>query len=251
MSYLRLLRRFVLAGSHVLIAAIIAPLFLRSCEDGNLTPFQQRLIQWEMRFCLRLLGIRVHRSGQPSPTPQLIVSNHISWVDILVLGSTLSSCFLSKSEVRKWPIIGKITIRYGTIFITRGQDSERVRAEIARRLSKHINVALFPEGTTSDGTSVRPFFPRLMAAAIETGTPIQPVSLRYLNDNQISRVMPFTRDRSLLGHAVGLMKQKHTDAFIHFGEAITPAGQDRNTLAKQAHAAVLEGTTRSNQQAMV
>jgi len=241
MSYLRLLRRFILVGLHVLIAAIIAPLFFRSCEDGNLKPFQKKLIQWEMRFCLQLLGIRVRCSGQIPQKTQLIVSNHISWLDILVIGSTLSSCFLSKSEVRNWPIIGKLTIRYGTVFINRGQDSHLVREEISRRLANHINVALFPEGTTSDGTSVRSFFPRLMATAIDTETPIQPVSLRYLNDNQISNIVPFTSDRPLLNHAIQLMKQKYTEAIIHFGGTITPQGQDRSSLAKQAHTAVLEG----------
>ena len=241
MSYLRLLRRFILVGLHVLLAAIIAPMCFMSCKNGRLKPFQKKLIQWEMRFCLRLLGIRIHRVGQATENVQLIVSNHISWLDILVIGSTVSSCFLSKAEVRKWPIIGKLTMRYGTIYITRGQDSHLVREEIARRLADRINVVLFPEGTTTDGTSVRPFFPRLMAAAIETDTPIQPVSLRYLNNNRISDIVPFTSDRMLLSHAIQLMKQKYTDAVIYFGETIAPQGKDRSSLAKQAHAAVLNG----------
>ena len=241
MSYIRLLRRFILVGLHVLLAAIIAPLCFMSGKRGKLKPFQKRLIQWEMRFCLRLLGIRIHRIGQATEKVQLIVSNHISWIDILVIGSTISSCFLSKAEVQKWPIIGKLTIRYGTIFITRGQDSHLVREEIAQRLADHINIVLFPEGTTSDGTSVRPFFPRLMAAAIETSTPIQPVSLRYLNDNRISNIAPFTNDQSLLNHAVRLMKQKSTDAVICFGEPIVPQGKDRSSLAKQAHTSILNG----------
>lgn len=194
-----------------------------------------------MKFCLRLLGVRIHRVGQPAKSAQLMVSNHISWVDILVIGSTISSCFLSKAEVRKWPIIGKLTIRYGTVFITRGQDGHLVREEIARRLADRISVCLFPEGTTSDGISVRPFFPRLMAAAIETDTPIQPISLRYFNDGRMSKIVPFTNDQSLLIHATQMMKQKYTDVVICFGETITPQGKDRSGLAKQAHDAVLNG----------
>ena len=246
MSHLRLFLRFILVGSHVLLAAIIAPLCFMSGKDGRLKPFQKRLIQWEMRFCLKLLGVKIHRIGQATKKVQLIVSNHISWIDILVIGSTVSSCFLSKAEVRKWPIIGKLTIRYGTIFITRGQDSHLVREEITRRLADDINVVLFPEGTTSDGTSVRPFFPRLMATAIDTDTSIQPVSLRYLNDNRISDIAPFTSDRSLLSHAIQLLKQKSTDAFICFGPPITPRGKDRSSLAKQAHATVLEGVIKTS-----
>lgn len=243
MSYLRLLRRFILVGLHVLVAAIIAPLCFMSCKGGKLKPFQKKLIQWEMSFCLRLLGIKIHRIGQTTEKVQLIVSNHISWLDILVIGSTVSSCFLSKVEVQKWPIIGKLTIRYGTIFITRGQDSHLVREEITRRLADLSNVVLFPEGTTSDGTSVRPFFPRLMAAAIDTDTPIQPVFLRYLNDNKISDVVPFTNDWSLLHHAVRLMRQKSTDAIIYFGNPIAPQGKDRSSLAKQVHATVLNAVS--------
>ena len=241
MSYVRLLRRFILVGLHVLLAALIAPVCFMSCENGKLKPFQKRLIQWEMRFCLRLLGIRIRQIGKPTADARLIVSNHISWLDILVIGSTVSSCFLSKAEVKKWPIIGKITVRYGTIFITRGQDGHLVREEITQRLADRTNVVLFPEGTTSDGTAVRPFFSRLMAAAIETDTPIQPVSLRYLNDNRISDIVPFTSDRSLLSHAIQLMQQQYTDAVIRFGETITPQGKDRSSLAKQAHAVVLNG----------
>ena len=241
MSYLRLLRRFILVSLHVLTAAMIAPLCFMSCNNGRLKPFQEKLIQWEMRFCLRLLGVRVQQKGHPAQSVHLIVSNHISWLDILVIGSTISSCFLSKAEVRKWPIIGKLTMRYGTIFITRGQDSHVVREQIARRLNDRINVVLFPEGTTSDGTSVRPFFPRLMATAIDTATPIQPISLCYLNNGRISDVVPFTNDRSLFRHALQLMQQKYTDVVIYFGETIAPQGKDRSSLAKQAHAIVLSG----------
>jgi len=248
MSYPRLLARFILVGLHVLIAAIIAPPFFISCEDGKLKPLQKKLIRWQMSFCLRLLGIRIHRTGQPIKSTQLIVSNHISWLDILVIGSAIPSCFLSKAEVQNWPIIGKLTMRYGTIFINRGQDSHLVRTEIARRLNECINVVLFPEGTTSDGTSVRPFFPRLMATAIDTGTPIQPISLCYFNNRKISDIVPFTSDRSLLSHAVQLMKQKYTDVVLHFGEPIAPQGQDRSSLAKQVHAAVLNGMCYSQPQ---
>ena len=246
MSHLRLFVRFILVGSHVLLAAIIAPLCFMSGKNGKLKPFQKKLIQWEMRFCLKLLGVKIRRIGQATEKVQLIVSNHISWIDILVIGSTISSCFLSKAEVRKWPIIGKLTIRYGTIFITRGQDSHLVREEITRRLADNINVVLFPEGTTSDGTSVRPFFPRLMAAAIDTDTSVQPVSLRYFNDNRISDITPFTSDRSLLSHAIQLLKQKSTDVVIRFGPPITPQGKDRSSIAKQAHVIVLDGVIKTS-----
>ena len=241
MSYLRLLIRFILVGLHVVIAALIAPLCFMSGKSGKLKPAQKRLIQWQMRFCLRLLGIRVQRIGQPIESTQLIVSNHISWLDILVIGSTIPSCFLSKVEVKNWPIIGKLTMRYGTIFINRGQDSHLVREEIERRLSECINVVLFPEGTTSDGLSVRPFFPRLLATAIDTNTPIQPISLRYFNGHRVSDIVPFMSDRSLLSHAVQLMKQKHIHVTLHFGQTIKPQGKDRSSLAKQAHAVVLSG----------
>lgn len=238
MSYLRLSRRFILVGLHVLIAALLAPLLMRSKHQGH-SAFQKALMQWEMRVCLYLLGVRLKVLGQPTDRPALIVANHISWLDILVIGSAVSSCFLSKAEVQKWPIIGKITIRYGTIFIHRGQDSHIVRDEITRRLSDNTSVTLFPEGTTSDGASVRPFFPRLLAAAIETNTLIQPLTLQYRNGGKRSEVVPFTRDQSLLRHAIGLMKQKHTDAILCFADTIDPQGHDRRSLAEQTHQAVL------------
>ena len=239
MSYLRVVRRFVLVGLHVLISALLAPLLIRTKQQGQFNTFQKALMRWEMSFCLFLLGVRLTVRGQAATQPALIVANHISWLDILVIGSVVSSCFLSKAEVQSWPIIGKITVRYGTIFIQRGQDSPIVRKKITQRLSNNISVTLFPEGTTSNGASVRPFFPRLMATAIETNTLIQPLTLQYRNEGKRSEDAPFTRDQSLLSHAIKLMKKKHIDATLCFANTIDPQGYNRRELAEQTHQAVL------------
>jgi 1-acyl-sn-glycerol-3-phosphate acyltransferase len=111
----------------------------------------------------------------------LIVSNHISWLDVYVLNSVIPMRFIAKSEVRSWPVIGWLCERAQTIFIQREKrrDTARVNQEAVEVLRKGHHIAMFPEGTTTDGTQVRHFHSSLLQPAVDAGVAIRPIAIRY------------------------------------------------------------------------
>ena len=142
----------------------------------------QHVADWSKRF-LELLGVAVKVNGVPlQKGPLLVVINHVSWLDILVMLAAQPVCFVSKSEVRHWPIIGWLATNVGTLYIerTKARDALRVIHQIAESLKAGHLIGIFPEGTTSDGKSLLPFHANLMQAAIASGSPVQPVALRFL-----------------------------------------------------------------------
>src|SRR5262245_55981745 len=113
---------------------------------------------WQ-RIACRLIGIRVHAEGTPAKPPLLIAANHISWLDISVLGSVLPVSYVAKSEVAGWPILGTLARLQRSVFIDRTRRSQTVSANqaIGRRIGAGETIVLFAEGTTGDGNSVLPF----------------------------------------------------------------------------------------------
>lgn len=147
--------------------------------------------RWAQRM-LQAMGIQQRLGGiAPGQGPLLLVANHISWLDILVLLAYFPCRFVAKAEVKAWPVIGTMAEASGTLFIEREskRDVIRVVHHIAQALSQGEWVAVFPEGTTSDGRDVLPFHANLFQAAIATHTPVQPVTIAYL-DTQESLVSP-------------------------------------------------------------
>jgi len=132
---------------------------------------------WHGRVC-RALGVRVQSEGV-AHAGALWVANHISWLDIAVLGALGEVRFLSKAEVREWPLVGPLAARTGTLFMPRGSGQQQALADMVTALRAGHTVVVFAEGTTTDGGEVRRLFPRLFEAALLAGTPVQPVLLRY------------------------------------------------------------------------
>ncbi len=179
--------RMVIAGRRVwralrvvlhLLAGSLELIWRRAGRD----PHRADIAAAKQRWCLRLLEImavelRVH--GPLRGGGVLLVSNHVSWLDIPVIAAARPCYFLSKDEVSRWPLIGWIARSVGTLFIRRGGGESRAKVkEIRERLGRGQGVLVFPEGTTTDGTGVRRFFAPLFAAA-EGGVPVQPVAIRY------------------------------------------------------------------------
>ncbi len=135
--------------------------------------------RWSQRL-LALCGIKVERHGEFA-AGALLALNHVSWIDVFVVLSQTDATFIAKAEVRRWPLIGWLAARNGTIFLRRG--SRGHAAALARELVSHLrqgqSVALFPEGTTTDGLSLHPFHAALLQPAIDAGAPVQAVAIRY------------------------------------------------------------------------
>ncbi|MFO1233722.1 MAG: lysophospholipid acyltransferase family protein [Rivihabitans pingtungensis] len=143
---------------------------------------------------LRTLNIHLRVHGQPPtalyPANTLLVANHVSWLDIFALNSVTLTRFVAKSEIRRWPLIGTLVTRAGTLYIERGnrRDAARINQHMAKAMQDGDCIGLFPEGTTSDGRSLLPFKASLFDAAARAGATVQPVTLRFVNaDGSISQ----------------------------------------------------------------
>ncbi|WLQ11553.1 lysophospholipid acyltransferase family protein [Hahella aquimaris] len=169
---------------------------------------------WLAGLC-RVLNLRIHASGELHDGPVMVISNHISWLDIPVLGAIKPLHFLSKAEVRSWPFIGWLAAQAGTLFITRGGGKARqVVTELESCMRDGATTLIFPEGTTTDGQRVKKFHGRLLNAAIQAQVPIQPITLHYRRDNVPDAYAPFIGDDEFVSHLVRLMKATPTDVYV-------------------------------------
>jgi 1-acyl-sn-glycerol-3-phosphate acyltransferase len=216
-----------------------------------LLPGSERRLRWR-NTCVRswsralaaLLQMRITVRGAAPRPPFLLVSNHVSYLDILVLGSRLDCTFLAKSEVAKWPLFGWASRSAGTIFVAR--DSKRelraALAEMDRCLSMGMGLVLFPEGTTTSGAQVAPFKPALLENAARRELPVHYASIRYRNrlgGEPPSRAICWWGDAGFGGHLFRVFRQRGFVAKIAFG-AMPVRNPDRKNLAQQLHAGVVE-----------
>jgi 1-acyl-sn-glycerol-3-phosphate acyltransferase len=143
----------------------------------------------------------LQRSGRVAGGPLLLVANHISWLDILAINAVQPARFVSKADVRHWPLLGWLVACGGTLFIERERkrDALRVLHQVAEALRLGEIIAVFPEGTTSEGHSVLPFHANLLQAAIAAQAPVQTLALRYSDATQrVSQAAAYVGDTPLV-----------------------------------------------------
>lgn len=197
------------------------------------------------RGVLRSLGIRLEQRGaglDRRAPGSLVVVNHVSWLDIVVLLAVGRSRLVAKTEVRGWPVVGQVARYVGTIFVDRSRPTNLpdAVAEVRRALAAGQAVSFFPEGTTSCGRSVRRFRPAFFQAAVDTGAPLVPVTLRFAQPGAgRTSAAAFIGDDTLLdslGRIVGL---RDLTVSVSYGAAIYPQpGATRRVLARVAATAV-------------
>ncbi len=210
---------------------------------------------WHKRMCW-LLGFHVQLKGAISKhRPLLIISNHVSWTDILVLGSLEHLSFISKDEVSDWPMFGTFAKLQRTVFIDRNNKHKAgaQSREIADRLKAGDILVLFPEGTTSDGNRVLPFKSSLFGAAkmalaeddADAQVFVQPVSIAYTKSHGIALgryhrpIVGWPGTVGLKNHLIGLLKARSIGVEVTFGEPmIFNHGSHRKQLAKAMEKAV-------------
>jgi len=161
---------------------------------------------WSARL-LAILGMRLEVRGEPIAAGSMLVANHVSWVDIFVINALAPAAFVSKAEVRHWPLIGWLSAHNDTVFLRRGSrgHAKIVNGEIAGILGAGGHVAVFPEGTTTDGSHVLHFHGALLQPALDAGHPVQPVALAYLGaDGRRSSAPAYDGDISL-GQCIAAM----------------------------------------------
>ncbi len=200
---------------------------------------RQLLTQAWMRGLLALLPLQVNFTGQPAHAPALWVSNHVSWLDIAVLGAHSPLSFLSKWEVRQWPVVGWLARTAGTLFIRRGQAAgQAIEAQLGSRLGSGLSLVIFPEGTTTAGDRVRTFHGRLFSSALASRAVIQPVAIGYRRGERQDSIAPFIGDDDFHRHLWRLLGSGQIDVQVSFLEPIPSQGRSRNQLARAAQAQI-------------
>ena len=204
---------------------------------------EARVQVWASQL-LRIWDIELEVRGQPVlQGPALLVCNHISWLDILVIHATRHCRFVSKSELREWPLIGTLATGAGTLYIEREnrKDAVRMVKEMARALKEGDVLAVFPEGTTGDGVDMLPFHANLIQSAIDADAPIQPLALQFIDaqTNEISMAARFVGDDTLVGSIWSTLNATSLKAVVQFGEMEMASGKDRRTWAHTLRSKVL------------
>jgi len=232
MKQLRALLRLAGVMAHIARGVwIIAWHFPRLSEERR-----EVLVQAWARTMLARLAIQLIVKGTPaSHGPMLLVSNHISWLDIGVMHAARHCRFVSKADVARWPVGGLLARGAGTLFIEREsrRDAMRVVHQMADALRKGEVLAVFPEGTTGDGTHLLPFHGNLLQAAISANAPVQPVALDFIDgpSGQRSFAPCYIGDDTLVGSLWRTLCVSGLVARVHFGAPQLCAGRDRRQWA--------------------
>lgn len=193
-----------------------------------------RIGWWSLKL-LRLMGLQLRAQGRLRPGAKLIVANHVSWLDIMAIHALCPQArFVSKAEVKRWPLVGRLVDAAGTLYIerARARDAMRVLHLIAQALQAGQTVAVFPEGTTGVGHEVMPFHANLLQAAIATKLPAQPVALRYSDpQHAVSPAARFVGDTTLAQSLWALACADGLTVHVHVLPPESVAHADRRALA--------------------
>lgn len=194
------------------------------------------------RGLLATMGARVESTGDPPRAPFLLVSNHLSYIDILVLASRLDAVFVSKQEIASWPVIGILCRAMGTVFINREsrRDISRVLEEMDHKLNCDVGIVLFPEGTSTNGSEVLRFLPSLLEIAVRLGRPVEYASLRYFTAEgqpPASDTVCWWGDTVFAPHFLRLLSLTGFQVSLAFGSEPIESS-DRKTLAAELREAV-------------
>lgn len=233
------LRSIWLCAELLLINADFALLALR---HGGSPPLRVRMLwlQRSSRRVLRVLKAEIESDG-PCPHDGLLVSNHLSYLDILVLATLTPAVFVSKSEVRHWPVFGWFARMAGTIFLqrTRRADVVRISEEIATVLQGGHLVVLFPEGTSSDGRQVLPFRSSLLESVNGQDRPLSVACISYgVASGSAENDVCYWGDMTIFPHLIKLMTKERIRARVRFSK-IEHRADNRKDLARRLHAEVV------------
>lgn len=216
-------------------------------------PSRAAAAEWLHESCargLRAMELQLLVTGQP-PERGLIVSNHLSYLDILVLSAAVPCVFVSKAEVEQWALIGRYARWAGCVFVRRHDkgDAARANLNVSESLRNGVPIVLFPEGTTTDGERVLRFHSTMLQPAIDAGAAVTPCAIRYeLEDGDVGQEVCWWGDMTLLPHMRNLLGKRIIGARIAFGEPMLGQG-DRKQLSHDLHERVvrLHGRLKSNE----
>ncbi len=235
-KYLRLIGAFIEA---FWILWVRCPRLSREAKWAEIQAWSQRTLCG--------MGVTVHLSPESnlSPmfeSPQLLVANHVSWLDVLVIQSLQPSIFVAKKEVRSWPVVGAIVQACEVVFVSRGSPSSarQMVRDVSEALAQGYRVTGFPEGTSTEGHAVRHFHANLFEAAIEREVDVHPMALRYVNDQtgEHCLVPAFVGEIGFVESLHKILTAPSITVRLSTGEALPSKGHTRKSLAQLSHLSV-------------
>jgi 1-acyl-sn-glycerol-3-phosphate acyltransferase len=204
---------------------------------------EQRIQHWCGKI-LDIFNVRVVMRGQipdAGTEKTLFVSNHISWLDIWALKHLHPMRFVAKSEIRGWPVIGWLAEKANTLFITRQKrlDTGRMMNSVEEALRQGECLCFFPEGTTTDGTELKPFKSSLFQAAVNADAAIWPLAIHYPDGSGgINTKVAYSGDTTMLQSLWAVLRQPGITVELSFDAPISAVGKERRQLAEQARQAI-------------
>lgn len=229
--------RYARLGLHLLWGALTIATVYRFLNAAARLWLKQR---WS-RQLLEILAIRLDANLHGVARGSLIVANHISWLDIFVLNAARPMAFVSKSEVREWPLAGWLAANTETLFLRRGRraDAVEINARIETMLASGKDVAVFPEGTTTDGSHLLPFHGALLQPAIDGRRPVQPLALAYFDaSGQRSTVPAYAGETTMAECMAEIIACRSLRVRLRPTPPIVAEHLTRREVAAMAHGAV-------------
>lgn len=228
---------------HLLVALpltvlLINPLTTRLRVGGERV--DHRVIRAWQGGLLRIFGFRIRQFGRPQAGGVLFVANHVAWLDISLLHSRHVVGFVAKAEISRWPLIGWLASRAGTIYHRRGNNESLhgVMHQMVQRLQSGQAVGVFPEGRTTDGLMVHTFHARIFQPAVAAPATVQPVALRYGEGGSAQAVVAFQPGENFLQNFLRVLGDPPRVAEVHFLEPIAAGEDGRRRLAETARAQI-------------
>jgi len=251
MRYLLAPLRAVVFVIHILggLACVLGVFPLVSQSTRN------RIIRGWSRVLLAICGARLAVKGIPlSPAIEatgiepwaigrLALANHVSWIDVFAIDAATPARFVAKAEIGRWPLLGSLVTRSGTLYIERGR--RHAVASMNRKVREHLKagetIVFFPEGTTTDGSRLLPFHANLVAPAIEVGAPVWPIAIRYLEGGTRSTAAAFIGEMGLVTSLTRILVARRLVIEVAFLRPIVVAeGANRHAIARVARAAIAQ-----------
>jgi 1-acyl-sn-glycerol-3-phosphate acyltransferase len=229
---------------HVLVALpitmlLVNPLTARWTTRGERV--DHRVIRLWSAGLLRVFGLRTRRFGTPLPGAALFVANHVSWIDITLMHSQRVVGFVAKAEISRWPVVGWLASRGGTIYHHRGDNESLhgVMHQMVQRLEQGQAVGVFPEGRTTDGERIGVFHARIFQPAVLASVPAQPVALKYGAQGSAQTTIAFQKDEHFLGNFLRLLGEPARVAEVHFLEPVSATDDGRRRMAEACRERIL------------
>lgn len=232
--YYKLLLVVVLFIKGLIIAAGIFPAlgFLYSARDAKIKRDALKT-RWLRNFSA-IINLHIIKDGELPERRAMLVGNHISWLDIIVIGQYLPAYFIAKSDISTWPVIGYLARQGGTIFIRRGskQHIKTTAEKMVWLLKQNSNIIAFPEGTTTNGDEVLHFHPSLFQPALLTRSAIQPVAIQY--QGAAKERAPFVGDDAFVPHLIKMLSMDKIEVRLSFLPVINGSGKSRHSVSLEA-----------------